>query len=90
MAEVASRFADLRAFLGALTRLGFRLISKVGGAGPGRAGLPACPGRHRRPLPPQDVSGSHFYTFELRKTDAAKAADEPRGLALRPCLYKRR
>uniref|UniRef100_A0A8C6XAY9 Ribosomal RNA-processing protein 8 n=1 Tax=Naja naja TaxID=35670 RepID=A0A8C6XAY9_NAJNA len=63
-----SRFADLRAFLGALARLGFRLTSK-------------------------DVSGSHFYTFELRKTDlteAAKAAEEPRGLALRPCLYKRR
>lgn len=33
MAEVASRFADLRAFLGALARLGFRLISKVSGAG---------------------------------------------------------
>ncbi|XP_070799205.1 ribosomal RNA-processing protein 8 [Pituophis catenifer annectens] len=68
VAEVASRFADLRAFLGALARLGFRLTSK-------------------------DVSGSHFYTFELRKSDraeAAKAAEEPRGLALRPCLYKRR
>ncbi|XP_070605505.1 ribosomal RNA-processing protein 8 [Erythrolamprus reginae] len=68
VAEVASRFADLRAFLGALARLGFRLVSK-------------------------DVSGSHFYTFELRKTDraeAAKGAEEPRGLALRPCLYKRR
>ncbi|XP_039203954.1 ribosomal RNA-processing protein 8 [Crotalus tigris] len=66
VAEVASRFADLRAFLGALARLGFRLISK-------------------------DVSGSHFYSFELRKTErAAKAAEEPRGLALRPCLYKRR
>ncbi|XP_013912920.1 PREDICTED: ribosomal RNA-processing protein 8 [Thamnophis sirtalis] len=68
VAEVASRFADLRAFLGALARLGFRLTSK-------------------------DVSGSHFYTFELRKAEraeVAKAAEEPRGLALRPCLYKRR
>uniref|UniRef100_A0A670YYB0 Ribosomal RNA-processing protein 8 n=1 Tax=Pseudonaja textilis TaxID=8673 RepID=A0A670YYB0_PSETE len=67
VAEVASRFADLRAFLGALARLGFRLTSK-------------------------DVSGSHFYTFELRKTDRAETAKaaELRGLALRPCLYKRR
>ncbi|KAM6447804.1 ribosomal RNA-processing protein 8 isoform 4-T4 [Liasis olivaceus] len=66
VAEVASRFADVRAFLGALARLGFRLVSK-------------------------DVSGSHFYTFELRKAAAAAAAEEElRGLALRPCLYKRR
>ncbi|XP_026577389.1 ribosomal RNA-processing protein 8 isoform X2 [Pseudonaja textilis] len=33
VAEVASRFADLRAFLGALARLGFRLTSKVGRLG---------------------------------------------------------
>ncbi|XP_058040728.1 ribosomal RNA-processing protein 8 isoform X2 [Ahaetulla prasina] len=68
VAEVASRFADLRTFLGALARLGFRLISK-------------------------DVSSNYFYTFELRKSyraEVTKAAEEPRGLALRPCLYKRR
>ncbi|XP_063162158.1 ribosomal RNA-processing protein 8 isoform X1 [Candoia aspera] len=67
VAEVASRFADVRAFLGALARLGFRLVSK-------------------------DLSGSHFYVFELRKAEkaAASAEEEPRGLALRPCLYKRR
>uniref|UniRef100_A0A8C6ZMK0 Ribosomal RNA-processing protein 8 n=1 Tax=Nothoprocta perdicaria TaxID=30464 RepID=A0A8C6ZMK0_NOTPE len=29
LAEVASRFTDLRAFLGALARLGFRCVSKV-------------------------------------------------------------
>ncbi|XP_053163658.1 ribosomal RNA-processing protein 8 [Hemicordylus capensis] len=81
VAEVASRFADVRAFLGALARLGFRLLS-------------------------QDVSGSHFYTFELRKAKAtrqaaAEGAAQARGrkpppppplpgLALQPCLYKRR
>lgn len=88
MAEVASRFADLRAFLGALARLGFRLTSKVGRWGGGVG--PVCRGPLQLPLPPQDISGSHFYTFELRKSDRAEAAEEPRGLALRPCLYKRR
>ncbi|XP_060119768.1 ribosomal RNA-processing protein 8 [Heteronotia binoei] len=65
VAEVASRFADLRAFLGALSRLGFQLISK-------------------------DVSGSHFYALELRKTSGARTGKAPAGLALLPCLYKRR
>nr|XP_056714394.1 ribosomal RNA-processing protein 8 [Euleptes europaea] len=70
VAEVASRFADLRGFLGALAVLGFQLVSK-------------------------DVSGSHFYTLELRKEGPPRAggagtAKTPAGLALRPCLYKRR
>ncbi|XP_066475355.1 ribosomal RNA-processing protein 8 [Tiliqua scincoides] len=65
VAEVASRFADVRAFVGALAQLGFRLQAK-------------------------DVSGSHFYIFELRKTAAALPRKTLPGLALRPCLYKRR
>ncbi|XP_054829249.1 ribosomal RNA-processing protein 8 [Eublepharis macularius] len=70
VAEVASRFVDLRAFLGALARLGFQLVSK-------------------------DTSGSYFYTLELRKagpprTGGAGTGKTPAGLALLPCLYKRR
>ncbi|KAL8191483.1 UNVERIFIED_CONTAM: hypothetical protein K2H54_073903 [Gekko kuhli] len=71
VAEVASRFADLRSFVGALARLGFRLVSK-------------------------DVSGSHFYTLELRKegpprkSGGAGTGKRPAGLVLLPCLYKRR
>ncbi|KAJ7320443.1 hypothetical protein JRQ81_019954 [Phrynocephalus forsythii] len=69
VAEVASRFPDVRAFVGALAQLGFRLLAK-------------------------DVSGSHFFAFEFRKEEeeaaaAAKGKALP-GLALRPCLYKRR
>ncbi|XP_060130135.1 ribosomal RNA-processing protein 8 [Zootoca vivipara] len=69
VAEVASRFPDVRAFVAALARLGFRLLSK-------------------------DVTGSHFFTFELRKAEAPKRKGRGEralpGLALRPCLYKRR
>ncbi|XP_053241279.1 ribosomal RNA-processing protein 8 [Podarcis raffonei] len=69
VAEVASRFPDVRAFVAALARLGFRLLRK-------------------------DVTGSHFFTFELRKAEAAKRKGRGEGalpgLALRPCLYKRR
>ncbi|XP_072849399.2 ribosomal RNA-processing protein 8 [Pogona vitticeps] len=71
VAEVASRFPDVRAFVGALAQLGFRLLSK-------------------------DVSsgGRFFYTFEFRKAApgpvGGSAGKALRGLALRPCLYKRR
>ncbi|XP_033001597.1 ribosomal RNA-processing protein 8 [Lacerta agilis] len=69
VAEVASRFQDVRAFVAALGRLGFRLLSK-------------------------DVTGSHFFTFELRKAEVPKrkgrSEEAPQGLVLRPCLYKRR
>ncbi|XP_042316189.1 ribosomal RNA-processing protein 8 [Sceloporus undulatus] len=66
VAEVASRFPDIRAFVGALARLGFALRSK-------------------------DLSGSHFYTFEFAKVGPLPAKTKPLpGLALRPCLYKRR
>ncbi|XP_077200250.1 ribosomal RNA-processing protein 8 [Paroedura picta] len=71
VAEVASRFGDLRAFLGALAGLGFRLVSK-------------------------DVSGSHFYAMELQKESpprnpgGARTGKTAAGLALLPCLYKRR
>ncbi|XP_060627334.2 ribosomal RNA-processing protein 8 isoform X1 [Anolis sagrei] len=66
VAEVASRFSDVRAFVGAVSALGFSLRAK-------------------------DVSGSHFFSFEFSKAKPlpAKAKALP-GLALRPCLYKRR
>lgn len=35
VAEVSSRFQDVRAFLGALAQLGFKLLAKVGGASAG-------------------------------------------------------
>ncbi|XP_048350838.1 ribosomal RNA-processing protein 8 [Sphaerodactylus townsendi] len=43
----------------------------------------------------KDVSGSHFYTLELRKegpphTSGAGPTKTPAGLVLRPCVYKRR
>uniref|UniRef100_A0A803TZG0 Secreted protein n=1 Tax=Anolis carolinensis TaxID=28377 RepID=A0A803TZG0_ANOCA len=41
---------------------------------------------------PQDVSGSHFFSFEFSKAKPlpVKAKATLPGLALRPCLYKRR
>ncbi|XP_028908391.1 ribosomal RNA-processing protein 8 isoform X1 [Ornithorhynchus anatinus] len=65
VAEVASRFEDVRAFLGALAQLGFKNISK-------------------------DLSNSHFYLFDFRKTGPPQAKGRLPGLALRPCVYKRR
>ncbi|XP_062830441.1 ribosomal RNA-processing protein 8 [Anolis carolinensis] len=67
VAEVASRFSDVRAFIGAVSTLGFSLHTK-------------------------DVSGSHFFSFEFSKAKPlpVKAKATLPGLALRPCLYKRR
>ncbi|XP_038597611.1 ribosomal RNA-processing protein 8 [Tachyglossus aculeatus] len=65
VAEVASRFEDVRAFLGSLAQLGFKSVSK-------------------------DLTNSHFYLFDFRKTGPPQAKGRLPGLALRPCVYKRR
>ncbi|KAM7179179.1 ribosomal RNA-processing protein 8 isoform 1-T2 [Macrochelys suwanniensis] len=65
VAEVASRFADIRAFVTAVTQLGFQIVSK-------------------------DVDNPFFYMFDFSKTGPPRARGNVPGLALRPCLYKKR
>ncbi|KAG6922454.1 ribosomal RNA processing 8, methyltransferase, -like protein [Chelydra serpentina] len=65
VAEVASRFADIRAFVTAVTQLGFQIVSK-------------------------DVDNPFFYMFDFSKTGPPRAGGNVPGLALRPCLYKKR
>ncbi|XP_061485745.1 ribosomal RNA-processing protein 8 [Rhineura floridana] len=81
VAEIASRFRDVRAFVGALAQLGFKLVSKdVSGSHfytfalcKVRAPAPAAPRGQRQQSP-----------------DPGPRAPPPPGLVLRPCLYKRR
>ncbi|XP_065267714.1 ribosomal RNA-processing protein 8 [Emys orbicularis] len=65
VAEVASRFADIRAFVSAVTQLGFQIVSK-------------------------DLDNPFFYMFDFAKTGPPRAGGKLLGLALRPCLYKKR
>ncbi|XP_074917986.1 ribosomal RNA-processing protein 8 isoform X2 [Chelonoidis abingdonii] len=65
VAEVASRFADIRAFVSAVTQLGFQIVSK-------------------------DLDNPFFYMFDFSKTGPPRARGKLPGLALRPCLYKKR
>ncbi|XP_053872085.1 ribosomal RNA-processing protein 8 isoform X2 [Malaclemys terrapin pileata] len=65
VAEVASRFADIRAFVSAVTQLGFQIVSK-------------------------DLDNPFFYMFDFSKTGPPRAGGKLLGLALRPCLYKKR
>ncbi|XP_073183227.1 ribosomal RNA-processing protein 8 isoform X1 [Lepidochelys kempii] len=65
VAEVASRFGDIRAFVSAVTQLGFQIVSK-------------------------DLGNPFFYMFDFSKTGQPRAGGSLPGLALRPCLYKKR
>ncbi|XP_062409036.1 ribosomal RNA-processing protein 8 [Sardina pilchardus] len=65
IAEVASRFENVRGFVGALSSLGFKLTSK-------------------------DTNNNYFYLFEFVKVAHTPENTKKAGLALRPCVYKKR
>jgi alanyl-tRNA synthetase len=95
VAEVASRFTDVDAFLAAVKEVGFKLVEKVshafGGGGGGRRGI-AEPSTSQQ----QDASTStHFLRFEFTKTAGRSVAsleklEAKAGKLLRPCVYKKR
>ncbi|XP_067420740.1 ribosomal RNA-processing protein 8 [Emydura macquarii macquarii] len=65
IAEVASRFTDIRAFVSAVTQLGFQIVSK-------------------------ELDNHFFYIFDFSKTGRPRREGVLPGLALKPCLYKKR
>uniref|UniRef100_A0A8C5MMG8 Ribosomal RNA-processing protein 8 n=1 Tax=Leptobrachium leishanense TaxID=445787 RepID=A0A8C5MMG8_9ANUR len=65
VAEVSSRFEDVRPFLSAMAQLGFKNVAK-------------------------STESSHFFLFEFSKSGSPGSRATHPGLALKPCLYKKR
>ncbi|KAM8975643.1 ribosomal RNA-processing protein 8 [Pelodytes ibericus] len=65
VAEVSSRFEDVRQFLSAMSQLGFKSVAK-------------------------STDSSHFFMFEFSKSGSGRDCVRHPGLALKPCLYKKR
>ncbi|KAL2096081.1 hypothetical protein ACEWY4_008229 [Coilia grayii] len=65
IAEVASRFENVRGFVSALSSLGFKITSK-------------------------DTKNNYFFLFEFVKVGEPSGNTKKTGLALKPCVYKKR
>lgn len=90
IAEVASRFTDVKEFEKLVTSIGFRLIAKVGDH------LHFHPCAANPPFPLQDDENTHFTLFEFKKVARKPFSEKDwskilgRASLLKPCEYKRR